>query len=660
MITGMHIDLNDFPFQDRPPKPLHFSQEETAATDVLIRELLKKNAIKRSRHEAGDFISTIFLRRKANGSWRLILNLKNFNFYVQYCKFKMETLARILTLVTRGCWLMSIDFSDAYLLVGICLAHQKLLKFVWNGEVFQFCSMPFGLGEAPRKWTKLMKAPLALIRQNGYTIAAYLDDLLQAEQTFSLCEQALKMAYEFLISLGFIPNYKKSVLIPTQRIESLSHIIDSQLMQITLPPSKAEAIVAICVAAIRDRLMSIRWMCTIIGKLISCFMVAPLGRLHYRNLERQKVTALHTNSGNFEALIVLNDKSVEDLVWWCQNLPTTAAPIDRGCATSVFTCDASGGSKTAVGGWGAAYNALKAHGQFSVSEQPLSINTKELLAVLYGLRSFVTYFEGQHVLCMSDSVTAVSVVKAMGSMDSLLHDTIAHEIWDFAHKHGIWLSTTYLPGKLNFESDLYSRCFNVNTEWCLPQVIFDALVELYRPLGPIIMDLFASRLNYRLKPYIAWIPDPHCCHVDAFSIPWDSPYIYYAYCPFSVLYRLVQKITTEGATVLTIFPLWPTQFWFNRLLDLLITDITLLPANPPVFLPWAPQDQHPIHKSLKLCAAVLSGKYSSRMNYQARLQSSSAKTDLTTIYQAMRQGSTNGFSFVWRGKFIPVRPLWTN
>ena len=495
MISGMHINLTEFPFQDRPPKPLRFSQEETLATEHLIEELLAKKAIKRSKHEPGDFISTIFLRRKSNGSYRLILNLKSFNFYVHYCHFKMDNLSKILTLVTKDCWLVSIDFKNAYLSVSICLQHQTLLKFVWNGQVFAFLAMPFGLGEAPHKWTKLMKAPLSVIRQNGYTIAAYLDDLLQAEQTKALCQQALDMAYAFLLSLGFIPNQRKSVLIPTQRIESLGHIIDSQLMQITLPPSKAFNIVQMLLAAVHDKLMTIHHLCVLIGKLVSCFMVAPLGRMHYRNLERQKVSALHLNDGDFEALIVLNKKSIQDLSWWCTNLPLAAAPIDRGCATAVFTCDTSGGSKNAVGGWGAAFNSRKANGQFSTLEQSYTVNTKELLAVLYGLRSFATYFPNQHVLCMSDSITAVSVVRDMGSMTNLLHDTIACKIWEFAYQHSIWLSTTYLPGKLNFESDFYSRERNKNTEWALPQQVFDALVTKFRSFGPVIIDLFASRLN---------------------------------------------------------------------------------------------------------------------------------------------------------------------
>ena len=32
------------------------------------------------------------------------------------------------------------------------------------------------------------------------------------------------------------------------------------------------------------------------------------------------------------------------------------------------------------------------------------------------------------------------------------------------------------------------------------------------------IDLFASRLNYQLKPDVSWMPDQEACHVDAFTL----------------------------------------------------------------------------------------------------------------------------------------------
>ena len=55
------------------------------------------------------------------------------------------------------------------------------------------------------------------------------------------------------------------------------------------------------------------------------------------------------------------------------------------------------------------------------------------------------------------------------------------------------------------------------------------------------IDLFASRLNAQLPNYNYWPPDPGSSAVNAFSIPWQS-HMFYAFPPFSLIPRCVQKI----------------------------------------------------------------------------------------------------------------------
>ena len=55
------------------------------------------------------------------------------------------------------------------------------------------------------------------------------------------------------------------------------------------------------------------------------------------------------------------------------------------------------------------------------------------------------------------------------------------------------------------------------------------------------IDLFASRLNYRLKPYVSYKPDPGTVAVDAFTVQW-SQHVFYAFPPISGIMRTLQKI----------------------------------------------------------------------------------------------------------------------
>ena len=116
-------------------------------------------------------------------------------------------------------------------------------------------------------------------------MSAYLDDFLNCEQSFQTCENAVCCTYNTLVSLGFLPNDKKSVYIPCQIIEHLGHILSSITMTVHLPLSKTESILALCEQVLHCKTVTICHLCHLIGKLVSCFVAHPLGRLHYRSME---------------------------------------------------------------------------------------------------------------------------------------------------------------------------------------------------------------------------------------------------------------------------------------------------------------------------------------------------------------------------------------
>ena len=65
------------------------------------------------------FVSNIL----TNGSYCMILNLSKLNLAVQYQKFKMETLDSIINLMRAGCFMASLDLTDAYYSIPIAEEH---------------------------------------------------------------------------------------------------------------------------------------------------------------------------------------------------------------------------------------------------------------------------------------------------------------------------------------------------------------------------------------------------------------------------------------------------------------------------------------------------------------------------------------------------------
>jgi hypothetical protein len=135
----------------------NFNVREQVIVESEIQKLIQKGVIIPSVHEAGEFISTIFLRSKKDGSYRTILNLKQFNEFVQYQHFKMDTLDTVIKMMTPGFYMASIDLQDAYYLLPIHKDHQKFLKFKFKGTLYQYTCLPNGLSGAPRIFTKLLK-----------------------------------------------------------------------------------------------------------------------------------------------------------------------------------------------------------------------------------------------------------------------------------------------------------------------------------------------------------------------------------------------------------------------------------------------------------------------------------------------------------------------
>ena len=116
-----------------------------------------------------------------------------------------------------------IDLKDAYFAVPIASHHQKYLRFSWKGQTFQFTCLPFGLSTAPRIFTKLLRPVVGLLRSRGVRCVIYLDDILILAQRKDMLLHQTAATLELLESLGFLMNYKKSHLLPTQVIFSWFH-----------------------------------------------------------------------------------------------------------------------------------------------------------------------------------------------------------------------------------------------------------------------------------------------------------------------------------------------------------------------------------------------------------------------------------------------------
>ena len=75
--------------------------------------------------------------------------------------------------------------------------------------------------------------------------------------------------------------------------------------------------------------------------------------------------------------------------------------------------------------------------------------------------------------------------------------------------------------------------------------------KLIQALGPVDVDLFASRSYLQIRKFISWQPDPHAWVVDAFQINW----IHLKACtftPFALIGRVLAKVIRNKRTLIII------------------------------------------------------------------------------------------------------------
>ena len=190
-----------------------------------------------------------------------------------------------------------------------------------------------------------------------------------------------------------------------------------------------------------------------------------------------------------------------------------------------------------------------------------------------------------HLKFELDNTTAVAYINSMGNSDSRPYDVVSRKIWAWCIPREIWVSAVYIPGTTNAVADRLFRKHHSDHKWMLNRQIISELWVLYPGLS---IDLFTTTLNAQLPRFASWRPDPRAAFVDAFSRSWNGK-CFYAFPPFSLIQRCLNRVELDQAQGVLFVPAWPTQAWYIRLLQML--------SGQPVVKVWTAQSDLLLHPS---------------------------------------------------------------
>ena len=148
------------------------------ALEEVTLDLIAKGAVELASLPSLGFYSRLFVVWKTSGSWRPVIDLSTLNRFVDVSHFQMETLQSVLLSIRPGDWMASIDLREAYLQVPVHPESRPFLRFVINGQVYQFKALCFGLSTAPQVFTWVMAPVSAILHSLGIHMRHYLDDWL--------------------------------------------------------------------------------------------------------------------------------------------------------------------------------------------------------------------------------------------------------------------------------------------------------------------------------------------------------------------------------------------------------------------------------------------------------------------------------------------------
>ena len=524
---------------------------------------------------------TAFSHPQKGWGLRPVLNLKALNRFIQWEHFQMEGLHMLPDILMPNDWMVKLDLKDAYLQVPIHQAHHQFLKFQWEGRMYYFQCLPFGLSSMPRVFTKIMRPVVGFLRQAGIQLLIYLDDMLILHQEKTILQQLVGIVIQFFQSLALIVNREKSVLDPTQALEFLGFTIRTLPMTIHLPKEKLRKIKQEAQTLLAQEMVTIKDLASFIGKISASSRAIRIAPLHYRSLQKMvnSVVPYHYSNNEirrkYSMSLPLTPEAQDDLQWWTNQLKQfNTAPIQSPTPNLIIESDASNM------GWGAACQGARTGGLWSKQEALHHINYLELLAEFLALKSFTKGKRDLSILLKMDSITALTYVNKMGGPHSYLQCSLALTMWNWCLQRHFWIKAEHLPGMLNRAADTESQIVKDRCDWMLNPQIF---TQLRSVMGTLHVDLFASRLTHQLPQFFSWRPDPEAEAVDAFTQDWSQIWGY-ANPPWCLISRCLTHIKCQQTRVLPIAPLWRTQSWIPVLLEMLEDYPRILPERPDLTL----------------------------------------------------------------------------
>jgi hypothetical protein len=160
----------------------------------------------------------------------------------------------------------------------------------------------------------------AYLRKHGMRLIKYLDDILIMSSSKEDAKADAKNLIGLLQHLGFLINFDKSIVEPSQIMEYLGLLINSNNLSFALPDTKASEVKTKCDAALVKGVISLREIASIMGNFTWAIPTMPFAQAHFRRMQAFYISQARRASFDLNTKCTLSLDTRRDLEWWSSNL----------------------------------------------------------------------------------------------------------------------------------------------------------------------------------------------------------------------------------------------------------------------------------------------------------------------------------------------------
>jgi hypothetical protein len=464
------------------PAPITYSntpavQENADAVRIRLREYIAFGAVRElpaSHDTSAHGIQPLHVIIKEHKKPRLVIDLsRNLNSHLQYEYFQYSSVDDAVEAAWPDCWFGKLDLTNCFLSFPLHPSALPYFCFRFDGKLYQFTHMPFGLSTAPRVCTQLLSVVAFALSQQGIRPVRYLDDFFTIGATEAGVEQQLQTAPQIIEAFGLVVNPDKTEG-PSQRLSFLGVQLDSVQQTLSCTPARVAELISLLRSLRHQRVITRHHAESLIGKLSFAAQVLPGARPFMRRM----LDTVHASTSKRRSTpIHIGPSFRADVRFWLHHLSDwngTQQWRSSRASPFVFASDASlqgfgfylestpTPSKVDSSAWphhlrvGATFSGTYSAEHAQYHQSHTQIAWCELLAVVAAASTYAPYLRNQSMLFVADNNTDVHIINRQATRSKALAGLL-RQLYSIALQYNIRIQAVHRPGIDNTLADFLSR-----------------------------------------------------------------------------------------------------------------------------------------------------------------------------------------------------------